>query len=85
VRVSKRQILPRSTHTLVLIFTFVRRLLTARGSGQVHGTVSPNLRLPAAVRLEAVGFAPMEMVEELHLVHIPPLGTQRHVLGRKDA
>jgi hypothetical protein len=70
-----------STHTLVLILAFGSSLLTTWGPGEVRCTVGPNLRLPAAVRLKTVGFAPAETVEELHFVNIPPLGTRRHVLG----
>jgi hypothetical protein len=70
-----------NTHTLVLIFAFGSSLLAAWGPSEVRGTVGPNLRLPAAVRLKAVGFAPTETVEELHFVDIPPLGTRRHVMG----
>jgi hypothetical protein len=83
-RCKRRQVLSGSTHTLVLIFAFGGSLLAAGGSGEVRGTVGPDLRLPAAVRLKAIGFAPTETVEELDLVHISPLGTRRHVLGRKE-
>jgi hypothetical protein len=69
------------THTLVMILAFGGSFLSARGSREVRRTVVPDLRLPAAVCLKAVCFAPTETVQQLDFVHIPPLGTGRHALG----